>query len=472
MAGRTTQTDSLIRLSLTAAAVWMLLHWVSLDDGLAAITRPVVVALLEAGGVLSHDAGHELVVGRLRVPWARDCSGASILTTLAILTIWAHRTAPLSGSYWWRLALVWPVAYVANILRILTLIAYRHCFFPMVEGPALHYFIGFVWVAPCLGIFLPRGGRAPQRYWLETLHLMAVLACLSPQVHGPGGSIVTITTLTLLIRNHHLGPSTSRPHLASAAWLISGGFIGLVSMDSLWLPWLLACPWFCRWTSRSLITAAPLLAGAVPLIAMQPVAAVCVLTIAGWELWRLTRGRSIEPTSPAVVPTAFCWRRFALSVGASLALVLPFLATSLSGVLRPTLRPPAGTLWRELAANTYELRLLGQSRDIDLVCYGPAGDGRHHSLPVCMEYRGVTLQPSPEMPSVLTDGKFWRQEFFLQKGTLLTNYPDYLRATFWPWRSAGLHLIASAPVHKMSATTFSDEVGRISRQVSSLSVNP
>lgn len=469
MARGVAQPSPLIRLGLALTVVWLLLHGARLDDWLAGVTRPAVVGLLELFGVDSRDAGHELVVGQLRVPWARDCAGSSILTILGILTVWANRTAPLSGRYWLRLALVWPVAFVANVLRILTLIAYRHWFFPMVESPALHYFVGFLWVAPCLYLFFPREGRQSTRSWFETLHLVAVLAWLAPHVPGPGGNVVALATLTLLARNHWGRPATTVASLGTVTWLTAAGFVGLTSMESLWLPWLLACPWFCQWTWRSLTRTGVLLLGAIPLLAMQPPAPWIVVATAAWELWSLVRSPSANLAQRAPASPPLSWRGVVVPLSASLAFVFPFFSSTVSGLLRPSLRPPAGTLWREVAANTYELRILGQSRDIALVCYSPSGDGRHHTLPVCMLYRGITLRPSENAPSVLSDGKFWRKEFFLQDGKLLNSYRDYLRATFWPWTSAGLHLIASAPIHTMSAGAFSQEVERATQQLHRLS---
>lgn len=71
---------------------------------------------------------------------------------------------------------------------------------------------------------------------------------------------------------------------------------------------------------------------------------------------------------------------------------------------------------REVGANTYELHPIGQPRNVELAWYGPSGDGRHHTLSVCMRYRGSNLKPSGIEPTVLTDGNLWMREFFLEDG--------------------------------------------------------
>lgn len=123
---------------------------------------------------------------------------------------------------------------------------------------------------------------------------------------------------------------------------------------------------------------------------------------------------------------------------------------------------------REIAANTFELRLVGQPGNVDLVWYGPSGDGRHHTLPVCMLYRGITLKPSDTEPSVLTDGKVWMREFFLQRGSLMDDYPAYVRNTFLPWSTAGVHVIASASTDSQSAEAFANSTVQLATQLSQL----
>src|SRR6185436_7425570 len=111
------------------------------------------------------------------------------------------------------------------------------------------------------------------------------------------------------------------------------------------------------------------------------------------------------------------------------------------------------------------MRFVGQSPDIEFTWYGPQGRGRHHSLPVCMRFRGVVLSPSTENPAVLTDGRRWMREFFLHRGKLLTSYREYLRATFAPWSPAGVHVIVAAPVNSMSTQMFAAQSERLAQEL-------
>lgn len=151
--------------------------------------------------------------------------------------------------------------------------------------------------------------------------------------------------------------------------------------------------------------------------------------------------------------------------GVNLLLMLPFVAMSLTALWRPSLRPPNGVMARSVAPNTYEVRLVGQPQAIQMLWYGPSGDGRHHTLPVCMRYRGVDLKPSGAEETVLTDGEVWMREFFIQGDTLLPDYRSYLQRTLWPWSSAGVHLIANASTNHLTAQAFALQVGSLAREL-------
>ena len=127
---------------------------------------------------------------------------------------------------------------------------------------------------------------------------------------------------------------------------------------------------------------------------------------------------------------------------------------------------------REVAPNTFDVRLIGQPGGVNLGWYGPSGDGRHHTLPVCMRYRGIQLKPSRVEPSVMTDGKIWMREFFLQRGRLLTDYRGYLHDTLLPWSPAGVHIIASAPVDGLSARAFAKSAQEFASQLNQLDASP
>jgi exosortase/archaeosortase family protein len=383
------------------------------------------------------------------------------------VTLWANRTEPLSGRYWLRLALAAPAALVANIARIFTLLAYRYAFFPTVETPQLHYFIGFLWIMPCLPVFVPRAGREPGRYLLETLFLVVALSLLSPFVPAPGGYLVTLATLLLLAQSRY-APLAAKGRLAATIWILAAGFIAAASMESLWLPWLILCPWFGGLGLRRAPTRLVLVLGTIPLVAMHPAARWFVAGAAVFEIWKLFQSGSADG-GPTGVPAPSCrWLTLFSRAGLALLLVFPFIASSAAGLLRSSLRPPLGAMARAIAVNTYEVRLVGQPQDLQLIWYGPSGDGRHHTLRVCMRYRGIHLKPVGVELSVMTDGKVWMREFFLHQNQLLPDYRTYLRRTFWPWSPAGVHVISSASSNRMSAKTFAQQSEYLAKELQKL----
>jgi hypothetical protein len=60
------------------------------------------------------------------------------------------------------------------------------------------------------------------------------------------------------------------------------------------------------------------------------------------------------------------------------------------------------------------------------------------------------------------------REFFLQRGTLLTDYRAYIQHTFLPWTPAGVHVIASAATDSLSAEAFASSVLELATQLSQL----
>jgi hypothetical protein len=100
--------------------------------------------------------------------------------------------------------------------------------------------------------------------------------------------------------------------------------------------------------------------------------------------------------------------------------------------------------------------------------YGPSGDGRHHTLPVCMRYRGIHLKTVAGSPVVMTDGKVWMREFFIQGDRLLSDYRAYLRHTLWPWSPAGVHLISSGPTNRMNSDAFARQSEVLARALHAL----
>ena len=460
-------TSQALRTAAALSAVFLLLYFAGAHDFLSNLTRPVVVGLLKLVGVTARDASGALVLGRLHVPWTRDCAGVNILAMLWAVTLWGNRAEPFSRRYWLRLLLSLPAALAANIGRIFVILAYRRAFWPAIESPQLHYLFGFLSVAPFVPLLVPRAGRAPGAYLLETLYLVAALASVAPFVHAPGGALVAIATLLLVAQSAYTpnGPGRS---WSGALWLLAALAIASASMESLWLPWLMLCPWFARLNLRRAPHRLALVLGTVPLVAMHPLGRWLVGAAAAMELWQMSRDNWVPPERASSGSSLPAWTRVCLQSGLGLLLVLPFVASSISGLVRPSLRPPLGVMARSLGDNTYQLKLINQPADLDLLWYGPSGDGRHHTLPVCMRYRGIELKPAPAEPAVMTDGQHWMREFFLHGGDLLPDYRSYLLRTLWPWSPAGVHLIAVGPANRMPAKAFDDRSKALAEQVHSL----
>lgn len=468
----TPRTIPVTRTVFALVAMFALLHVAGTRDWLSELTRPVVVGGLKWIGVAATDSAGELLLGRLHIPWTRDCAGLNILTTLWAIILWVNRAEPLSRRYWGRLSLGFPMAFFVNVARIFTLIGYRHAFFPAVESPQLHYFIGFLWVMPCLPFFVPQGERNTGRYLMETLFIVTALSLVSPFVSAPGGSLVTLSTLLLLAKGRFAATLPSNRRLAAVVWIATAAFIAMAKMESLWIPWLVLCPWFSPSGIRHNASAWGLVLGTIPMVSMHPLARGLVIASALMEIWKLLRARPAVEVSVPAEPPLNRVSAILTPVGLTAIFLLPFGVSVISSLLIPSVRPPAGVMARQLEANTFQLHLVSQPHDVDLDWFGPSGNGRHHTLSVCMRYRGIALRPSGIDPAVLTDGKVWMREFFLQDGRLLTNYPAYLRRTFLPWTPAGVHLIASALADHMSATLFAKSSLELATQVSQLNNSP
>jgi len=452
-----------IRTILSLAIIFLLLHLANRTDILSNLTRPIVVGLLKGLGFYAVDQAGYLSLGRLMVPWTRDCAGLNVLMVLWAVILWTNRNQPLTLRYGLRLFLAIPVAFAANVCRIITLITYRQAFYPAIESPQLHYFIGFLWLIPFLGLFVPRAGRKFSCYLLETFFLAAILSLLAPFVQAPGGSVVALSALMLLSQSRYENAHSLKSHVMFAVWLVAALFITLTSMESLWIPWMLLCPNFVSPFYASLVIRPILLAGTIPLVAMQFFPQIVILAAAillGWKMFK----EHHEPVSFPPSDKAFHFGLL-LELGLAAMFLLPFIASSLKGMGSERIIPPPGIRARALDMNSFQIRLVGQSPDIELLWYGPYGEGRHHSLPVCMRYRGITLRPSGEISEVMTDGQRWMREFFFLRGEPVMSYGDYLMRTFLPLSPAGVHLIASAMTNTMSSRSFADATDQLARQL-------
>lgn len=456
----------LIRTFASLGLVFALLRTAQSVDVMSGVTKPLVVGLLKLFGLRALDGGGYLEVAHLKVPWTGDCAGLNVLAVLLALTFWTNRAEPIT----WRLALkvaaAVPLAFLANIGRILTLIGYRLLFFPSVESAQLHYFIGFVWLLPFVRFFLPPATAGSPPRWPGILQMAAALGLVAPHVTGPGGTLVTLCVLLALALSRYSLPGSRGDYLLAAAWVGAAPLIAIARMESLWLPWLLSCPLLLARPAGWFLTTPLVLLGTVPLAASHGVLKWLVLAAAGWSAWKwLVRPAVTQSEAP---PPRLSW----LGAGAlALLLILPFVATSMIGGRANGEAPPTGTMSRLVEARAYEVRLLGQSRDLSVVWYEPSDGGRHHTLAVCMSYRGVRLQPTSHA-AVQTDGQHWMQEFFLVGQDLIPTYRSYLRRTLRPFSPAGVHVIMVGPKTATTPERFAAEAESLARRLQELRQAP
>ena len=241
-----------LRMGLLLALVGLLVHLAQSQDVLLDFTRPLVVGLLRLLGAAAVSDANGMTIGKLQVPWTQDCAGLNLLLVLLAVVVWLHRAEPLSWHLGLRLALAVPAGLAANVARVLTLIAGRWWFFPAVESDQVHYLLGFVWLLPFLILFLPKNRQSFTSLAVAALHACAVLALLASLSGAPGGGWVTLCALACLA---HCGPQpwTTQRLVLSLGWVAAAVFIGMSSMESLWLPWLLV--WLARlyrtcWSKR------------------------------------------------------------------------------------------------------------------------------------------------------------------------------------------------------------------------------
>ena len=436
---------TLIRTVAAAALVLLLMQSTAATDALSWLTRPAVLTVIHLLGGQASQNGNILMIGQLRVPWSRDCAGFDVLLVLWGLILWTHRQDPISRRFWLRMLFAVPAAVAANIARVITIIGWREVFFPAVESPQMHYFIGFLWLLPLLALFIPRHGRPFLSWATETTMLAAALSLVAPQAAAPGGLWVTISALIVLAGHQWRRLRGPLDIALAAGWVAAAVFITGSAMESLWLPWLLACPW-CYPRRWILHPAVLLLPASIPLVSMNH-PWVAWIGVAGgvWLLYRTRVHVARRSLSPQGAIFLFVMMLF------------PFLASTLGPALIERKQPPAGLMAQKIDPNSYLVRFAGQPPQFTLTWNTPNGSGRHHTLPVCLRYRGITTKPVARCPGVESDTKHWLAEAFLMPDGRLLDYRGYLRASFLPFSSPGIHLIAGAPKESLSPEQFRQE---------------
>lgn len=421
----------------------------------------LAVSLLAQIGFPVHLTDHTLVVGSLLVPWSDDCAGVAYFAILPLVACWSFWSAGSSARLWNILGAPLLLACVVNLLRVASIVFCRWWLLPEVESPQLHFFLGFAWLLPALWLLLPRA-RA-QQVWLKTLHLSAFLAMLTPQLQAPGGSLIALaSTLLLFARMMPFAASlrAAPPWISHTLWCLAAAWIILSRMESLWLPWLLLWPGLNG--QRVSLLGWLLLPATLPMAAMHGLGSWLVfgpLCLAlGWSLMKALRVKT-----KAAEPVARPWHAQALWTA---ALLLPFLILNLeTRSMDPLDQPPAMIPSEPVGDGRHVLHFPDQPPAMRADWISPQQGGRHHTLRVCMAYRGEHLHVVPEAPAVLTDGRVWRSEFFLVKGRLIENYRDYLLHSFLPGSGAGVHLIFSVNVGAMSVRDFESKARSLAHQI-------
>jgi exosortase/archaeosortase family protein len=458
------------RTAIAAALIALAIPLIRSRDFLAEVSRPLVVGVLELAGMAVEDGGEVIRAGRIEVPWSRDCDGANLLFLLLALAVWVTRHEPIGWRYWVRLAAMVPAAIVANLLRVLTLIAYRTIAEPAVESPQGHYFIGFLWLIPFLAAITPRGGRPLVLSLMETTHAAAVVALLAPLSAAPNGTLVSLAAILSLSMCRARENPGVRGLVFFSTWIAAGSGIALLNLESFWIVWLLGCPLLVGIDRGRLVPRLIGLACSHPLVAMQPWSWALAASGLGLAWFPGDRPEAVAATDLPVRG----WKAGVLlaRTAAFASFALPFLASSLlPAPQRIAWTPPDGIRSRELKPGGYEIQLPGQPVGIGLACYPARGGDRHHTVKVCLKYRGVELEPSGEEATVLTEGRHWYREFFLHEGDLLDGYSAYLKRTFRPRSDPGVHLIFVAPREDLDAGEFATACGRLAEELHRLS-NP
>jgi len=437
-----------------------LLYTANTVDFLSGLTRPLVVAIIRLFGFSAGDQEEFLQLGHLHVPWTGDCAGLNIFAILLAVTLWSYRSGPFDARFWVRLALIFPLAFLANLARIFTLIGMRWWLYPATESPQLHYFIGFLWVLPVLGLLLRRPAETPRMLFiLEILRIAALLSLLAPFVSAPGGIMVSACSLLLLARCQWQPLRGWFDVLLYAGWMVAGFFISSARMESLWIPWLLVFPAFLPREPLRWLSLLWLLPGTVPLFAMHALAPFVLVPGLLLEVWLMFRVKAPTPKENPGDPVF-------LAVVAVFQ-IFPFLAALGAATGQPPWPPPAGTMSYRAPDQSWVVRVPGQPGDLQMFWYEPDEGGRHHTLRVCLQYRGHPPRPSAEKSVMSYEGD-WLTEFFLMPGGGLLDYREYLRATFWPFASSGVHLIFATPMEGMSPPEFRELATQFAREVASL----
>jgi len=435
-------------LLVTGVVSLLIIYWLATLDFISSffssLSHPLILGVLRLFTSDVHADETAIHVGLLEVPWTRDCAGINLLLVLLAVTAWMNRHEPSYIKYFLRLTLMLPAAILANTARVLTLIAFRTLFFPVVESPQLHYFFGFLWLVPFSLLAIPTIRRSRIGMILELLHTATVISLLTPLMTTRGAWSLAAAIVLCLTHSSFPEKFSKQRIYFLFGWMFCALPLSWLGMSSLWLPWVMVCPLVVQLKWLKHPTSVLLILACCPIIHLNLIGQCFAWGIILFTTWQFFRSQPLSD-QPEPVPLApISFRRYLAYSIPALAFSMPFLGATLFSDSFSSTAPPAGIPHQKIQGMGYELRVDRQPSQLALVWYSPQGSDRHHSLETCLLYRGIELSDTGS-PHVQTDGQHWFREFFLVDQKLIHTHLQYLRHTIGFRRSPGVHLIAVAP---------------------------
>jgi exosortase/archaeosortase family protein len=422
------------------------LIWAGQNAGwISSITQTLLGWVIGFAGIEAAEGVEGFQMGKLWVPWSPGCSGYNGLILLVILTLWLGRKGPLDSRFMLRILITLPAALLANLLRILCILAYRMFAYPNNESPELHFLIGFITILPFVHLLNRQViSTLPLLQRLEILYFAVIFSLVIPITWEPNGWQVALSATSIMAL--FLSPfPQSKNRWALWSWISIGLMIGLSKMESLWLPWSITCPVFFDGTR---ILRRPF----AWLILLSTITLVVIQPFWQWLLWpalMIEWSKFNQPTTQALRQDStiknLAW---IILIGFTFPFILPTLHLKLP--TQETIPPQA--IVKKLKKNQYLLQFVGQQEDLRIYWYQSAKNDRHHAAATCMQFSESNFEQLSE--NLLASESLWIFEQFIVNEQLLNTYRDYLVKTWAPWSSTGAHLIITGSRNELDREAF------------------
>jgi exosortase/archaeosortase family protein len=422
------------------------------------LCRRSVLVILSWSSLEALDVDGGLQFSHVHVPWSEACSGLNTLAVMLGLAVWSSLPAP-AWSFSKRLTLAIAIAFGTNVGRAVSIAAGRLVLAPAWEGETVHFFLGFLWIAIGVSLFARAVRYRAGVDATSWVHAACVLAVVSVVSSWPGGTLAAACALTCLFAT---APAPRAEHGAHVvlAWLACGCAIAWSQAESLWLPWLLACPYFGGYLLLRSLPGWITWLGTIPMVSMQPLWWWIALPMIAVMLRRIIRADESD-ARPEVVPVAPGRSRW---VPALASACIPFILPHLIAPGFSPILPSPALMPKPVSASAYLVRAPGQAADLAVLWFGGRRGGRHHSLESCLTLRQVSARRIGDV--LLRDG-VWMTEFFLHEGAIHASYASYLVSSLLPWSSTGVHLVLQSPVESMDSDYFAMESRRTAEAIRS-----